>query len=348
MKNKFKYKVSVIVPCYKVEKYIARCIESLVNQTLKDVEIICINDGSPDNTLNILKEYKEKIGENFIIIDKKNEGVWKARLDGIKISSGEYIAIVDSDDYVEMNYLENLYNTAKNKNADIVICGFSRIDNETGHVFSREMNSFEGHDIYINKNPEDIISINGALWNKLYKSEIIKNIKLLDNPPIVFEDMMMFLLIVMNVKKISFINDCLYNYMVRKGSAISTITLEQQKLSEDTMIILRKIYKEYNEDLVQIIDSLAFLHFGISLMFRVSYNKKINMKDELKKNREYLNINFSTWRKNRYLSINYCLRHNCMNLKVAIMKKIYILNMLGIFLKIYKFMIDKIKIDIKW
>lgn len=71
MNSKFKYNVSVIVPCYKVEKYISRCIDSLLNQTLKNIEIICVNDGSPDNTLEILKKYKEKFGENFSIIDKK-------------------------------------------------------------------------------------------------------------------------------------------------------------------------------------------------------------------------------------------------------------------------------------
>lgn len=348
MNSKFKYNVSVIVPCYKVEKYISRCIDSLLNQTLKNIEIICVNDGSPDNTLEILKKYKEKFGENFSIIDKKNEGVWKARVDGINIAKGEYIAIVDSDDYVETNYLERLYNEIKKQKADIVICGFSRIDNETGHVFSKEMNTFENKDIYTSKNPEDIISINGALWNKLYRADIIKKAKLFEKPPIVFEDMMMFSLIFMNVKKISFVNDCLYNYMVRKDSAISTIAKEQQKMSEDSMVILRKIYEENNKELVPVIDALAFLHFGISLMFRLSYNPSINMKNELKKNKEYLDSNFLTWKKNKYLSFIYCLKHGGKNIKVAIMKKIYDFNMFGIFLKFYKFMIEKLKIDIKW
>ena len=80
MKNKkeSKYKVSVVIPCYKVEKYIKRCLDSILKQNLDDFEIICVNDGSPDNTINILKEYKNKLGDNFKIIDKENEGVWKA------------------------------------------------------------------------------------------------------------------------------------------------------------------------------------------------------------------------------------------------------------------------------
>lgn len=74
-------KVSIIVPVYKVEKYLKRCLESLMNQTLNDIEIVCINDGSPDNSINILREYEEKYPEKIVIIDKKNEGVWRGRID---------------------------------------------------------------------------------------------------------------------------------------------------------------------------------------------------------------------------------------------------------------------------
>ena len=126
-------KVSIIVPIYKTEKYLKRTLDSLTNQTLDEVEIICVNDGSPDNSLQILKEYKEKYADkNIVIIDKKNEGVWKARIDGIKVATGEYIAFTDSDDYVEPDFVEKLYNNAKENSADIAICGFKRIDDSTG------------------------------------------------------------------------------------------------------------------------------------------------------------------------------------------------------------------------
>ena len=92
-------KISIIVPVYKVEKYLRRSMDSLVNQTLDGVEIICIHDGSPDNCLSILREYEEKYKDkNIVIIDKKNEGVWKGRFDGIKVAKGEYIARMDADD----------------------------------------------------------------------------------------------------------------------------------------------------------------------------------------------------------------------------------------------------------
>ena len=112
-------KVSVIVPIWNVEKYLPKCLDSLINQTLKDIEIICINDGSPDNCLNILKEYQAK-DNRIIIIDQKNQGVSVARNKGLEIAKGEYIGFVDPDDWVDTNFYEELYNKAIEADADIV------------------------------------------------------------------------------------------------------------------------------------------------------------------------------------------------------------------------------------
>lgn len=106
-------KISVVVPVYNVEKYIGQCLDSILGQTLKDIEIICINDGSKDNTLEILKDYAQK-DSRIILIDKENEGLSKARNQGTEIASGEYISFIDSDDWIDENYLEALYNAAKN------------------------------------------------------------------------------------------------------------------------------------------------------------------------------------------------------------------------------------------
>lgn len=345
-----KIKVSIIVPVYKVEKYLNRSMDSLVNQTLDGVEIICINDGSPDNCLNILKEYQSNFPDkNIVIIDKQNEGVWKGRFDGIAKARGEYIGFTDSDDYIALDYAEKLYNAAKNSNADISVCGFDRMDVDTGHVYSTEMTQFEGKTIDMDKNPEDIISINTALWNKLYKAEVLKNMKNLENPPRVFDDMMFLLLAYLNTKKISFIKDSLYYYMVRQDSIMATIKKEQIEATENAMLKIKEIYEndDNGKKLIPVIDAMTFLHFGISLMFRISADKTSNFKEELKKNKEYLNTNFSSWRKSKYLQLIYCIKHKC-NTKVAIMKKIYVCGLFRPFMAVYNFMINKLKIDIKW
>ncbi len=343
-------KVSIIVPVYKVEKYLRRSMDSLVNQTLDGVEIICINDGSPDNCLSILKEYKEKYKDkNIVIIDKKNEGVWKGRFDGIKAATGEYIGFTDSDDYITLDYAEKLYNAAKKNNADISVSGFYRVDTDTEHVYSTEMTGFEGKHIDMKKNPEDILSINTALWNKLYKAEILKNMKNLEKPPRILDDMMFLLLVYLNTNTIEFINDPLYYYMVRPDSIMGQIKKEQIESTENAMLEIKKIYSKdkKGKELLEVIDTMAFLHFGISLMLRMSDDKE-NFKKVLKDNRKYLDDNFSAWRKSKYLKLSYCFGHKFTNFKLAIMKKVYVLHLYRAFLAVYKFILKTFKIDIKW
>ena len=114
-------KVSVIVPVYNVEKYLSRCLESLINQSLKDIEIICINDGSTDNSLQILKQFAYK--DNRIkIINQTNSGQSVARNKGLAIASGKYIGFVDSDDWIDNDYYEKMFETIERTNSDFACC----------------------------------------------------------------------------------------------------------------------------------------------------------------------------------------------------------------------------------
>ncbi len=347
MTNKKIPAVSIIVPVYKVEKYIRRSLDSLVNQTLKNIEIICINDGSPDNCPSILKEYQQKYPEKIVIIDKQNEWVRKGRFDWIKKASWEYIWFVDSDDYVTLDFAEKLYLNAKKNNSDMSIGGFYRVDTDTGHIFSKEMTSFWNKKINMKENPEDILSINAALWNKLFKSEVLKNIETLENPPRILDDMMFLLLSYLNVNNISFIEDPVYYYMVRSDSIISQIKKEQIESTEKAMVNVKKIYQrnENWKSLIEVLNSMAFLHFWISLMFRLSLDK--DFKNIVKSNREYLDKEFSWWRESRYLKLSYSISHGFSNFKLAVVKKFDELWMFIIFIKFYNFIIKTLKIDIK-
>lgn len=344
-------KVSIIVPVYKVEKYLRRSMDSLVNQTLEGVEIICIHDGSPDNCLNILKEYKENFPDkNIVIIDKENEGVWKGRFDGIKVAKGEYIGFTDSDDYVTLDYAEKLYNAAKSSQADISVCGFYRVDVETEHIFSTEMTQFAGKSIDMKKNPEDILSVNTALWNKIYKAKLLKNMENLETPPKILDDMMFLLLIYLNAERITFIKDSMYYYMIRQDSIMGQIKKEQIESTEKAMIDVKNIYlkSEKGRNLIPVIDAMAFLHFGISLMFRISDDKNSDLIEELEHNKLFLDTYFSTWKSSKYLKFSYVFTHHGNNLKVTIVKKFYKLHLYRVFIWCYKLIINKMKIDIKW
>ena len=343
-----KIKLSIIVPCYKVEKYLPRCLDSLVNQTLKDIEIICINDGSPDNCINILKNYKEKYGNKIVIIDKENEGVWRGPKDGVKKAKGEFIGFVDSDDYVALDYAEKLYNAAISKNADISVCGFDRIDLDTGKLYSREMCKPESKEIIVSKNPGDMLELNGAPWNKIYRAELLKKMHDMVNVPRVLDDMMFLQLIYINADKIVFIQDSLVFYMVRKDSIINTVKKDAIKPTYESMKEVRDLYYNERPELIDYIDSCAFLHLGVSLMYRMSEDKTLDFKRALKENKMFLNTNFPRWKKSKYIKLSYVITHKGANFKLWIVKIFYNLGLFRLFISVYKFMIKKFGVDIKW
>lgn len=341
-------KVSIVIAVYNVEKYLRRNLDSLVNQTLKDIEIICVNDGSPDNSLDILKEYQEKY-KNIVIIDKKNEGPWKARLDGARAARGKYTTILDSDDYVALDFAEKLYNAAEKDESDITVCGYQRIEEETKHVYSTEMANNEGKIVRMDKNAEDIISINTSLWNKLFRTEILREIPDLETIPPVCEDVMFLLLTYLKADKITFINDILYYYLIHQNSVITTVKEHKIRTAEKAMIELKNIFEKSSrgKELKEVLAAVTFLHFGISLISKVEINENTSLNKELKINRQYLDKNFPEWKTTKYLKLSYCIKHHT-NLKVAIMKKIYRMHLLIPFIKLYNFMIKNLKIDIKW
>ena len=131
-------KVSVIVPVYNVEKYLRQCLDSLVNQTLKDIEIICINDGTKDNSVEIINEYVKKC-PNIILINQENQGLGMARNNAMKHAKGDYIAFVDSDDWVDTDMYEVLYNKAIETDADIVECDYRMVFENSTKIKNRTL-----------------------------------------------------------------------------------------------------------------------------------------------------------------------------------------------------------------
>lgn len=342
-------KISFIIPCYNVEAYLPKCIDSLMGQTLSDIEAIFINDGSPDNCLKILKDYRKKYEDKIVIIDKKNEGVWRGRKDGIKKAKGEFIGFVDSDDYVTPDFAEKLYNAAIKNRADIAVCGFDRIDLDTGKLYSREMCKPKHKNIIIDQNPGLLLELNGAPWNKIYKAELLKNMTELQHIPPVLDDMMFLQLIYINAHKITFIPNSLNRYMVRKDSIINTV---EPKVIPETYAATKEIRDLYaktnNQNYLDYIDANAFLHLGISLMYRLSTNKNANFNKLLKENTEFLNQNFPNWHHNQYLTLKYVKQNNGSNNKLYLVKKIYDLHLFKPFLAAYKAMINTFGVDIKW
>lgn len=154
-------KVSVIIPIYNAEKFLRECLDSVTNQTLKDIEIVCVDDGSTDTTINILNEYSEK-DKRIRVLIQENKGAGAARNLGLKNATGEYLSFLDSDDFFELDMLENFYQKAKEENSDIVVCNFDYFNNNSKEII---------------KNNEDVIPImeNVSIFDRtVLKDETLK------------------------------------------------------------------------------------------------------------------------------------------------------------------------------
>ena len=136
------YKLSIVALVYNLEKYLPRCLDALVNQTLEDIEILCVDDGSTDSAPQIIEEYAKKYPSKVKAFHKENGGEFTTRNYGLERAQGEYVTFVDTDDYVEPNWAEKLYNAAKEADADLAVCGFERINLETNKVVCTDMTGF--------------------------------------------------------------------------------------------------------------------------------------------------------------------------------------------------------------
>lgn len=341
-------KLSIIVPCYKVEAYLPKCLDSLVNQTLSDIEVICINDGSPDRCIDILREYEANYPGKVVVIDKQNEGVWKGRWDGIAIARGEYIGFLDSDDFAVPTFAESLYRAAKSDDADIAVCGFDRIDLETGKVLSREMAS-ERPSFVIDDDPGRLIELNGAPWNKCFRASVLKHMRNLTNPPTVLDDLAFHLLTYCDMHgKVVYVPGSYVRYMVRAGSIINSVKKGQVDSIRAAFVEIRGQYEAARTELLPMLDAVAFLHLGVSLVFRLSSTPGENVGKDILEITEYLDAEFPTWRRSPYINAAYAFSRGGALLKLLVVQKVYKLHLMQTFLAIYSFMIEKIHIDIKW
>lgn len=304
-------KLSIVVPCYNAVAYIKRCMDSLVAQTLEGIEIIPVNDGSTDHTLEMLREYEKRYPGLVRVLDKPNGGLWAARWSGTDIAQGTYVAYVDSDDYVEPTFAEDFYTTAVATGADVVVCGFRRIDEPTGNVLSTEM--AEAREPFeVAEDADRTIEINPAAWNKCFKRELLARINRLDAPPQILEDVALSQLAYLEAQgPIAFSGTAPYNYMLHEGSMINTVTVSQV---ESVKAALLEIKNQLNakpapEALQQAFDATVFLHLGISMTYRLSSSPEVDLQNELARTTAFLDEHAPTWRHNPYISLGYALAH---------------------------------------
>lgn len=297
-------KVSIIVPVFNVENYLATCLDNLLAQTFDDIEIICVNDGSMDNSLNILQHYK-KFDKRISILNKSNGGLSSARNLGLKHAKGDYILFVDSDDYISTTAVEMLYKKAIDNSADVVVYdyiegdyGYNKCQYQTMPNYKNEY----GNKIFNAESlPDDSYKYFAVTaWSKLYKKELIEEFKIKFYKGLCYEDVPFWSEIFINAKKMVYLPVPLYFYNQGRSD---TIMKKNDKRCFDVIPIFEKVISIFEnsqfwnkyKDTVMLVTMMNLLKKFeiISPEYRKEYFEKIkNLK---------LDIDFSIYENDTYL-----------------------------------------------
>ena len=274
--------ISIIVPIYNASKYLNKCLDSLVNQTKKELEFILINDGSTDDSESIIKSYNDNRIKYF---KRSNHGIGKTRNFGINKSTGKYIMFLDSDDYLENNACELLYEKIEKDKLDLVVCDFYNVIKET--KVCEKIASFKN--TALKDNPDLLLNINLAPWNKIYRSALLKdnNIKFIED--LKYEDAPFVALSLLKSKKIGKVDKPLINYVIHEKSET---TVRDERIFDIIKIvdIIRSYFKDYSWSR-EVIDTLT-------IKILVNYNiQGRNIKDKDIRNK-FIDETFSYFEKN--------------------------------------------------
>ena len=272
-------KISVIVPVYNVENYLRECLESIINQTLKDIEILCIDDCGNYNSSNILEEYAKKDNRIKIIRHKENKGLGPARNTGIKEAKGEYISFIDSDDYISKDFLYNLYNTAKKYDSDIVNTlniKCYRNNKKTQFYYTFKKKEFESscnlNDI---ENGFSKQAIAPYVWNKIYKTSFLRdnNLNFLNTKLGAAEDINFIMKLMTNNPKISFNNNSIYYYRYNITS-LTNIVNKNLNCVNNCIFNMYDVLDYYKNNYPEFLDKIYLKIFVPALNFYSASSQK--------------------------------------------------------------------------
>ena len=292
-------RVSVIVPVYNTKKYLEKCLDSLVNQTLDEIEIVIIDDGSTDGSIDILRKYSEKYTNKIKLISKENGGQGAARIIGIKDCCGEYIGFLDSDDYADINMYKDMYETAVKDDLDLVECRYKYIREET----NEELKPYGYVRPY--KNQKDMFK-NPLVspWNKLVKADILKKFEHVFPEGLIYEDTSFFVKMIPNIRKSGFV-DKEYIYHILRGT--STMNANKNKRVGNIFPVLEDVISYYKDN--NLFESYhQELEIFCSRILLCSSMQRIAMVSDKKLQKEFVNETFEMlkkyfpkYKKNSYL-----------------------------------------------
>lgn len=285
-------KVSIIVPVYNSEKYLKKCLNSLINQTFKDIEIVLVNDGSTDNSLNIINDYL--IDSRVKLFNKKNGGQASARNLGLKKATGDYIMFIDSDDYVNLDMVMEMHNFIISDNYDLVFADYY-IEKNNNKEYVKVLNKTKGE-----VTAKEYLQTAVCPWNKIYKKGFLLNNNFEFPEGIIYEDFASIPTLVKYDPKIGYLNKAFVNYV---HSETSTMRVNEYKSKFENIFPATEflydnlIDTEYRDELEYLI-IWHFLYLG-SLNF-YHFNKY----EQIDKIANFMKEKFPKWSKNKYLAKN--------------------------------------------
>ena len=309
--------ISVIIPVYNTEKYLRECLDSIINQTFKDIEIICINDGSTDNSLKILNEY-QKLDSRVKIITQNNEGLSSARNTGLDNACGRYIYFIDSDDYLKNSALEKMYTLSEQKKLDLLIFKLMNFDNETlkkDYTYSDmpfllkiNKDTFNYHDF-----KDNLLEVEVSACTKFFKKELIENKRFPEG--LIFEDSLFIFDYIFDAGRIYFLDECLYSRRLRKDSIINDADKKHIDIIKIYDLIYDKfkskgLYSEYKEKLfMRKVDIIYYRYSSVNQQYKNQFYRemKTSFLKQLDEYENQLNLDEITpYHRNIFESVVYC------------------------------------------
>lgn len=285
--------ISIIVPIYNAERYLNRCIKSLINQTKENIEFILVNDGSTDSSEEIIKSYKDKRIKYF---KNKNQGIGKTRNFGMQKATGKYIMFLDSDDYLSTNACDELFSKAEKDNLDLVINNFYRVEEETEKKVEVIIPEFKNTTLKDNKRL--LLEVNLAPWNKLYKRELLKKNKIQFVEDLKYEDAPFVVEAMDKAKKIGYIKKFLNYYVIHKNSET---TVRDEKIFDIIEIVdkMRKYFSKRKE-FTETVDKLSVrILTNYTIQQRVQQDKEVGMQF-IDRAFQYMKANIPDYKDNKY------------------------------------------------
>lgn len=332
--------ITVVVTSYNLEKYVDRCLRELSGQTMRDFEVLFVDDASTDRTAALVEEWKPRFGGRLqTMYLPKNLGnsalTRNAVLDSGRIR-GDYVLFLDGDDSIESNMLETLYAKAVESSPDatvghdVVICAYDRVDDASGSTLSTELKGFP-HEVVLPPEDDTIAFINTAPWNKLWRRDIVENLRFSDVQ--VGEEVIFNFNAYTKCKTICFVDETLIHYTIRNNSLFVKTNEESIWKFAQRLVEFYNMQQGIYQELAGI---LIFFHMGFSMALLAYDNPKIDIDKHITKTEHYFQDNFDWFQENRFLTFSSLRKRNIKGILIWSAFLAYRYRCFGLALKLYR------------